>query len=602
MKQTVFSLLLAGLLAWCAATPTAGAATGFTPDPSFGNGGVMRIPPVPDMTGPHTVEVIQADGDGALLITRRVSPIPNPITSPIRVPHSLDLVRVSHRGVFDTTYGNRGRTVLQDGYFWPAASPISVRPDGSAAFLSHICSGLAGRTCSAEAVSVSANGTILQLATSTLHLWADGGHSPGSVAAAADGGFHVGGANRVGSGRPEGNANLVKFRADGTVEKRFGTWGTVSRPLRSSQPCNANVCGANHIAAQLDGSIFFSAVFGGGLMIYKVDTWGLRDDSFGEMGQVLIPITIDETRSTLSQVIVQALPDDSVVIATLSRLRWTAVGPDPYVFEGTLTRLDARGRQQQVYPLEGKGIAEIRLIPLRDSSVLIVVTGGPQVSMFRMTPSGALSSRLGNIDLNETRITGGATVFFDRADRLVTVEPDPADPREMIVRRFLPATTPVPQPVTEFFNTTLKHYFITAGPGEVQSIETGGAGPGWVRTFKDFKAYLPETGIPEGALPVCRYYGTPGVGPNSHFYSIDEAECAAVSRDPGWTYEGIAFYLFPPTPAGTCAPGTRPVYRAYNGRFAHNDSNHRYTVDAGLYAHMVNEGWVAEGIKLCAPL
>ncbi len=605
MGQTFTKLFHAGLLAWCAAAIPVSAATGFAPDPTFGTAGVMRVPSAPDMTGPHYLVDVQADGDGALLIARRVllQPIPAPsATSSIRVPSSqVDLVRVSHRGVFDTAYGNRGRTVLEDGYFRAAASRISVRPDGSAAFLSHICMGSAGLICDAKAGTVAANGTILQLATSTLPFSANGGHWPGSVAAAADGGFHVGGAQRVGTGLPAGNANLVRFRADGTVEERFGTWGTVSRPLRSSQPCNEQVCGANQIAVQLDGSIFFSAVVGGGLMIYKMDTWGLRDDSFGEKGQVLLPIPIDESRSTLSQVIVLALPDDSVVIATLSRLRWTAANPDSYVYEGTLTRLDARGRLQQAYPLEGNGIAEIRLLPLRDSSVLVVGTGGPQVSMFRMTPSGALTSRLGNIDLNETRITGSATVFFDRADRLVTVEPDTADPREWVVRRFLPATEPVPQPVTEFFNTALRHYFITAGPGEVQSIETGGAGPGWTRTFRDFKAYLPETGIPGGAMPVCRYYGTPGAGPNSHFYSIDSAECAEVSRDPGWTYEGIAFYLFPPTLSGTCRAGTRPVYRVYNRRFAQNDSNHRYTTDPVLYAHMINEGWAAEGVKLCAP-
>ena len=218
MGQTFTKLLRAGLLAWCAAAIPVSAATGFAPDPTFGTAGVMRVPSAPDMTGPHYLVDVQADGDGALLIARRVllQPIPAPsATSSIRVPSSqIDLVRVSHRGVFDTAYGNRGRTVLEDGYFRAAASRISVRPDGSAAFLSHICMGSAGLICDAKAGTVAANGTILQLATSTFPFSANGGHWPGSVAAAADGGFHVGGAQRVGTGLPAGNANLVKFRAD----------------------------------------------------------------------------------------------------------------------------------------------------------------------------------------------------------------------------------------------------------------------------------------------------------------------------------------------------------------------------------------------------
>ena len=40
-------------------------------------------------------------------------------------------------------------------------------------------------------------------------------------------------------------------------------------------------------------------------------------------------------------------------------------------------------------------------------------------------------------------------------------------------------------------------------------------------------------------MPVCRFYAK---GPNSHFYTAEAVECAAVKNDPGWTFEGIAYY------------------------------------------------------------
>src|SRR6476619_4153718 len=94
----------------------------------------------------------------------------------------------------------------------------------------------------------------------------------------------------------------------------------------------------------------------------------------------------------------------------------------------------------------------------------------------------------------------------------------------------------------EYFNTSLGHYFLTADPAEMAAIDGGGAGPGWQRTGGQFGVFRSASDAP-GLSPVCRFYGTPGVGPNSHFYTADPGECAAVKRDGGWTYEGIAFYI-----------------------------------------------------------
>lgn len=156
------------------------------------------------------------------------------------------------------------------------------------------------------------------------------------------------------------------------------------------------------------------------------------------------------------------------------------------------------------------------------------------------------------------------------------------------------------QSVLEFFNTNLNHYFITADQVEAAAIDGGAAGPGWQRTGRGFRAWTAAIGVPPEAQPVCRFYGTPGLGPNSHFYTIDPVECDAVRKDPGWRYEGIAFYSIAPA-AGSCPVGMQKVYRAYNNRFAQSDSNHRYTTSPDVYQTMQDQGWLAEGVVLCAP-
>ncbi|CAN5396518.1 hypothetical protein BH11PSE11_BH11PSE11_12950 [soil metagenome] len=152
----------------------------------------------------------------------------------------------------------------------------------------------------------------------------------------------------------------------------------------------------------------------------------------------------------------------------------------------------------------------------------------------------------------------------------------------------------------EFYHTTLKHYFMTANPAEAVGIDNGAAGAGWVRTGVTFKAFL-NASDDSGLVAVCRFYGTPGKGPNSHFYTADSAECAGVKNDPGWTYEGIAFYI-KPLQNGACASGSTAVYRSYNNGYATNNSNHRYLTDYTLFANMPAQGYAPEAAVMCSPL
>ena len=150
----------------------------------------------------------------------------------------------------------------------------------------------------------------------------------------------------------------------------------------------------------------------------------------------------------------------------------------------------------------------------------------------------------------------------------------------------------------EFYNTGLKHYFLTSYPEEVAGVDSGTAGPGWTRTGGEFTVF---TDAAPGRVPVCRFYGTPGKGPNSHFYTADAAECEIVKNDAGWTYEGIAYHVQLPV-FGNCPDSTYAVYRSYNNRFAQNDSNHRFTVDLTAHVRMPRQGYAPEGVVMCVPI
>ncbi|MBK9607927.1 MAG: IPT/TIG domain-containing protein [Betaproteobacteria bacterium] len=163
-----------------------------------------------------------------------------------------------------------------------------------------------------------------------------------------------------------------------------------------------------------------------------------------------------------------------------------------------------------------------------------------------------------------------------------------------------PPPPPSSKPTIEFYNIDLKHYFITAEQAEATAIDNGAAGAGWVRTGFSYDVAANQQAAQfkaTAANPVCRFYA-PFPGPNSHFYTVDAAECTAVKTDPGWRYEGIAYYIQPPA-FGTCPAGTQPIYRVYNNRFQYNDSNHRFITNPATFLQMGERGWTMEGIVMC---
>ncbi len=148
----------------------------------------------------------------------------------------------------------------------------------------------------------------------------------------------------------------------------------------------------------------------------------------------------------------------------------------------------------------------------------------------------------------------------------------------------------------EYYNPALRHYFITAYPEEAAALDAGTNVKGWTRTGGQFTVF---TDPALGLSAVCRFFGTPGKGINSHFYTADANECAKVKTLTPWTFEAIAFYI--PIPVDGDCGDNYPVYRSY---YTDNiaDANHRFTVDLTAHTRMTRRGDILEGLVMCAPV
>jgi hypothetical protein len=160
--------------------------------------------------------------------------------------------------------------------------------------------------------------------------------------------------------------------------------------------------------------------------------------------------------------------------------------------------------------------------------------------------------------------------------------------------------------VFEFYAPSLNHYFITANTAEAANLANNPQ-LGW-RLTGDFQVHIARAlAGSEGSSGVCRFYGHPTIGPNSHFYTADPNECNYLRQlqaitpfgRPRWNYEEIAFAAFLPNSLGQCPSPTTPVARFYNNGAAANDSNHRYVSTQVNFNAMINSGWRNEGAVMC---
>jgi dienelactone hydrolase len=151
--------------------------------------------------------------------------------------------------------------------------------------------------------------------------------------------------------------------------------------------------------------------------------------------------------------------------------------------------------------------------------------------------------------------------------------------------------------VVEYYNASLDHYFMTAMPEEIAILDAGMPIAGWARTGRVFKAWPVDSPLGQ---PVCRYFGTPGIGPPTHFYSAYANECAILAGDRQWTFEGNVLRVDVPASASTCPDDEMIVVRLYNNGMR-GVANHRYVISPDVIDTMVGQGWIVEGPVFCVP-
>ena len=252
-------------------------------------------------------------------------------------------------------------------------------------------------------------------------------------------------------------------------------------------------------------------------------------------------------------------------------------------------------------------LSRTQLLPDNSISIDVVVTQHPELFPIYTTVLVPLDDSYGTIGpLPPGIYPVTATVRYgDAPDALYPVPLCPASTTATLSVSNQSGATAL-APVIEYYDASLDHYFVTQVAAEVAALDAGQF-PGWVRTGQSFLAYVPGQSDNRGH-PICRYYGLPSAGLDSHFYSASGAECfeVAVRFSDAWKLESNdAFEIpFPDRLTGSCPTNTVPVYRLWNARI---DSDHRYTTDPSTKQAMIAKGWLPEGygpdqVVMCAPL
>jgi len=170
--------------------------------------------------------------------------------------------------------------------------------------------------------------------------------------------------------------------------------------------------------------------------------------------------------------------------------------------------------------------------------------------------------------------------------------------QSQIVEFQVGASEPPRAEAIEYYNASLDHYFMTSFANEIAILDAGVTIRGWTRTGGSFPTYS----APDPDLDtVCRFYGTPGLGENTHFYTAFSSECATLQQNPLWAFEADAFFIALPDNMQQCQPSTRPVFRLYNQGLG-GTPNHRYTTSWPVVNLMQSKGWALEGVVMCTPL
>ena len=287
---------------------------------------------------------------------------------------------------------------------------------------------------------------------------------------------------------------------------------------------------------------------------------------------------------------------------------WALTGvmfDDGAVATGQFTYDDVTGvlGGQNIHVTDGPSYLSFTYIA-GNSIPLVFITADPQPALTFRSPEGGGEDVPRDLRITPVSALDGSTspVAINLAtsgNRSGSLECDNCSlPRFIVAGSLTQVFLPPPVAIVivdEFYNAGLDHYFITANPAEKMDLDTG-VHPGWMRTGQSFKAYAAGSSASGSINPVCRYYGNPAAGLDSHFYSASAGECYEVhAKFPAaWTFESDNVFQIdlPDAVTGACPGSTVPVYRVWNNRA---DSNHRYTTSLATRDALVAMGYVKEG-------
>ena len=155
---------------------------------------------------------------------------------------------------------------------------------------------------------------------------------------------------------------------------------------------------------------------------------------------------------------------------------------------------------------------------------------------------------------------------------------------------FRTVASSIYKPVYRFWSPTNSVHFYTISPSEKNKIRATYPSSVWM--YEGIVYYAFDASGQPNSSPIYRFW-SPKFG--SHFYTISESEKDKLVADylpDVWTYEGIAFYAYPP---GQQPAGTRPVYRFYSPK----TGDHFFTIQESEKDKLVNAlsaSWTYESI------
>ena len=161
--------------------------------------------------------------------------------------------------------------------------------------------------------------------------------------------------------------------------------------------------------------------------------------------------------------------------------------------------------------------------------------------------------------------------------------------------------------VQEYYWPERDTYFVSLSRDDAEALDE--VSSDLYRTWRGFYAWASAStalAADTTAVPVCRWFFKAPT--SSHFYSAKKADCdllkATYGNKPDVAVEDTpnAFYVAPPTAAGTCDPKYQPVFRLFNNQVGTGKAaNHRYTAHPSDVRELVARGWLNEGVAFCAP-